>query len=67
MATDMTDDEIMSLAMTYASSFSALETASYSVPAKGAYKDEMIRGMAVKVPDLYENKKLIFEEYLPLS
>ena len=22
---------------------------------------------AVKVPDLYENKKLIFEEYLPLS
>lgn len=66
MATDMTEDEIMSLALTLAASFSELETESYSVPAEGTYKDAMIRGMAVKVPDLPEIQKLIFEEYLPL-
>ena len=66
MATDMTEDEIMSLALTLAASFSELETESCSVPAEGTYKDAMIRGMAVKVPDLPEIQKLIFEEYLPM-
>lgn len=66
MATDMTDDEIMTLAMTLASSFSEIEISSYTVPAEETYKNAMIRGMAVLVPDLYEIKKLIFEEYLPM-
>lgn len=66
MATDMTDDEIMTLAMTLASSFSEIEISSYIVPAEGTYKNAMIREMAVLVPDLYEIKKLIFEEYLPM-
>lgn len=66
MSTDMTDDEIMTLALTLASSFSELKTQSYSVPSQGNYENATIRGMAVLVPDLYEIKKLIFEEYLPL-
>lgn len=66
MATDMTEDEIMSLALTLASSLSELETESYAVPTEGTYKDAMIRGMAVKVPDLPEIQELIFEEYLPI-
>ena len=37
-----------------------------TVPAEGTYKNEMIRGMAVLVPDLAEIRKLIFEEYLPI-
>lgn len=66
MATDMTEDEIMTLALTLASSFSEIETESYTVPAEGTYENAKIRGMAVLVPDLYEIKKLLFEEYLPM-
>lgn len=66
MTTDMTEDEIMTLALTLASSFSEIEISSYIVPAEGTYKDAMIREMAVLVPNLYEIKKLIFEEYLPM-
>lgn len=66
MSTDMTEDEIMTLALTLASSFSEIETSSYIVPSEGTYKNAVIRGMAVLVPDLYEIKKLIFEEYLPI-
>ncbi len=66
MSTDMTDDEIMTLALTFASSFQNVEIKSYIVPTEGTYKNAMIRGMAVLVPDLYEIKKLIFEEYLPM-
>lgn len=66
MATDMTDDEMMTLALTFASSFQNVEISSYTVPAEGTYKNATIRGMAVLVPDLYKIKKLIFEEYLPM-
>lgn len=66
MATDMTQDEMMTLALTFASSFHNVEVKSCIVPAEGTCKNAMIRGMAVLVPDLYEIKKLIFEEYLPM-
>ncbi|MBQ2903037.1 MAG: LCP family protein [Clostridia bacterium] len=66
MATDMTEDEIMTLALTLASSFSEIEISSCIVPAEGTYKNATVRGMAVLVPDLYKIKKLIFEEYLPM-
>lgn len=66
MSTDMTEDEMMTLALTFAASFQNVEIKSYIVPAEGTYKNAMIRGMAVLVPDLYEIKKLIFEEYLPM-
>ncbi len=66
MSTDMTDDEVMTLALTLASSFEELETQSHSIPSQGNYENATIRGMAVLVPNLYEIKKLIFEEYLPM-
>lgn len=66
MSTDMTEDEIMTFALTLAGSFSEIEINSYAVPSQGNYTSETIRGMAVLVPDLEEIRKLIFEEYLPL-
>ena len=66
MSTDMTEDEMMTLALSFASSFRDIETESHIVPEEGTYKNAMIREMAVLVPDLYEIKKLIFEEYLPM-
>ncbi|MBR3780696.1 MAG: LCP family protein [Clostridia bacterium] len=66
MSTDMTDDEVMTLALTLASSFGELETQSHSIPSQGNYENATIRGMAVLVPNLCEIKKLIFEEYLPM-
>ena len=66
MTTDMTEDEIMTFALTLASSFEKLEINSYAVPSQGNYTSETIRDMAVLVPNLEEIRKLIFEEYLPL-
>lgn len=66
MATDMTEDELTTLALTFASAFQDIETESYFVPAEGTYQNATIKEMAVLVPNLYEIKKLIFEEYLPM-
>lgn len=66
MSTDMTEDEIMTFALTLAGSFAEIEINSYAVPSQGNYTSETIRGMAVLVPDLEEIRKLIFEEYLPM-
>ena len=66
MTTDMTDEELMSFALNLASSLSELKIENYGVPSNGNYQNAMINGMAVLVPDLYEIKKLIFEEYLPI-
>ena len=66
MTTDMSDDVLMSFAFNLASSLSELKIETYGVPSEGNYKNATINGMAVLVPDLYEIKKLIFEEYLPM-
>ena len=66
MTTDMTDEELMSFAFNLASSLSELKIENYGVPSSGNYQNATINGMAVLVPDLYEIKKLIFEEYLPV-
>lgn len=66
VTTDMSNSQITSLALKYAPSLASLNITTHSVPAKGTYRSAMIRGMAVLVPDLYEIKKLIFEEYLPV-
>lgn len=66
MTTDMADDELMSFAFNLAMSLSDLKIETYGVPSDGNYQNATINGMAVLVPDLYEIKKLIFEEYLPL-
>jgi anionic cell wall polymer biosynthesis LytR-Cps2A-Psr (LCP) family protein len=66
MSTDMTDDEIMTFALTLASSLSEIKTQSYSIPAEETYKNATVREMAVLVPDLEKIRELIFEEYLPM-
>ena len=66
MTTDMSEDVLMSFSFNLASSLSELKIENYGVPSEGNYKNATINGMAVLVPDLYEIKKLIFEEYLPL-
>lgn len=66
MTTDMSDDVLLSFAANLAASLSELEIENYGIPSSGNYQNATINGMAVLVPDLYEIKKLIFEEYLPL-
>jgi len=66
MTTDMSEEELMSFAFNLASSLSELKIENYGVPSSGNYQNATINGMAVLVPDLYEIKKLIFEEYLPV-
>lgn len=67
ISTDMQDDVLLSFAASLAASLSELEIEQYGVPSEGNYKNATINGMAVLIPDLYEIKKLIFEEYLPLQ
>lgn len=66
ITTDMSNVQITSLAVKYAPSLASLKIETHSVPGSGSYRNAMIRGMAVLVPDLYEVKKQIFEEYLPV-
>lgn len=66
ISTDMAEDILLSFAANLAASLSELEIEQHGVPSEGNYKNATINGMAVLVPDLYEIKKLIFEEYLPL-
>lgn len=66
VTTDMADEDMLMFAASLAASLSDLKIETYSVPSDGNYKNATINGMAVLVPDLYEIKKLIFEEYLPI-
>jgi len=66
-STDVEQETLMMLAMQYAASIDDMEISSYRIPADGAYTNATVREMAVLIPDLSENKKHIFEEYLPLN
>lgn len=65
VATDMDSDSLMSLAAQLAASLDELEVSTHCIPAEGAYKNATVREMAVLIPDIEKNRKLIFEEYLP--
>ena len=67
IATDMSDEQLMNLAMQLASALDDLDVSTYCVPVEGTYKNATVRGMAVLIPDIDKNKKMIFEEYLPLN
>ncbi len=67
LSTDMSNSQIMRIAIKYAPALASLNISTHSIPAEGTYKDASIRGMAVLVPDLYETKKLLFEEYMPFN
>lgn len=66
VTTDMTDEDLFMFAASLAASLPELDVKTYGVPSDGNYRNATIDGMAVLVPDLYEIKKLIFEEYLPM-
>ncbi len=66
VTTDMSNYQITSLAMQYAPALASLKMSAHSIPASGTYTNAMIRGMSVLVPNLYEAKKILFEEYLPM-
>jgi LCP family protein required for cell wall assembly len=67
LKTDMSNSQIMSLAIKYASSMSGFAIATYHVPAGDCYQSAMIRGMAVLVPDLPKIRQQLFNEYLPIQ
>ncbi|MBQ3045879.1 MAG: LCP family protein [Clostridia bacterium] len=66
ITTDMADEDLLSFAASLAASLSELKVENYGIPSQGNYRNETINGMMVLVPDLYEIKKLLFEEYLPI-
>ncbi len=66
ISTDMSDEEITSVAIQYAPALANLEISMYHVPENGFYKNATVRGMDVLIPDLAKIKKAIFEEYYTL-
>lgn len=59
VATDMTDRQIMALAMDILPILKDLTITTQHIPAEGAYTSARIRGMSVLVPDLEENRKIL--------
>lgn len=67
ITTDMSNSQIMQYALKYAPALNGLKVSTHYVPAPGSYRNAMIRGMAVLVPDLAKIRTALKEEYLPLS
>lgn len=67
VTTDMNDEQLMTLAAQLASALDGLEVSTHCIPAEGAYKNATVREMAVLIPDIEKNRRIIFEEYLPQS
>lgn len=66
ISTDMSNTQIMSLAMQFAPKMANIQLSSYYVPPRDAYQSAMIRGMAVLVPDRAKIRDYLRYEYLPL-
>lgn len=67
ITTDMSNNEIISLAMKLVSKLSELNIEQYSVPENGSYRDAVIKKMMVLVPDKAKIRQLLIEKYLPLN
>lgn len=61
MTTDMSNSEIMSIAMELFPILGELELETKRIPADGTYTNSTIRGMAVLVPDLPANCEILAE------
>lgn len=59
ITTDLTESEIMGYAMELLPLLSDLQISTQQIPAEGAYKMTMIRGMSVLLPDLEKNRQII--------
>lgn len=66
ITTDMSNTQIMSLAMTFAPKLTNVQLSSYYVPPRDSYQSARIRGMAVLVPDRAKIREYLKYEYLPL-
>lgn len=59
LTTDMTTSEIFGYALDIAPLLKDLKVSTVQIPAEGAYKMTMIRGMSVLLPDLEKNNKIL--------
>lgn len=59
ITTDMNNNDIVQYIAKIFPILTELEVTTQSIPAEGAYKSAMIRGMAVLVPDMEENRQLL--------
>lgn len=63
VVTDMSNGEIVSLAMEIAPVLSELTVVTQRIPADGEYRSVMIDGMAVLLPDLEGNRQVLVEAF----
>ena len=61
LTTDMSDAEIMSLAMDIFPILDELELKTQQIPAEGTYRMSMVNGMSVLIPDLTANGEILAE------
>ena len=61
VVTDMSNTDIINLAMEVAPMLSDMTVVAQRIPADGAYESVMIEGMAVLLPDLEANRQLLVE------
>lgn len=61
VVTDMSNAEIVSLAMELAPILSELTIVTQRIPADGEYQSVMISGMAVLLPDLEDNRQILVD------
>ncbi len=66
ISTDMSNTQIMGLAMQFAPKMANVQLSSYYVPPRDSYQSAMIRGMAVLVPDRAKIREYLKYEYLHL-
>ncbi len=67
IVTDMSNEEIMSIAMKLIPMLRSLDISTYHVPGEDAYRSAKINGMAVLIPDKAMIRQQLNEEYLPLK
>ena len=61
VTTDMTNADILNYIAIFAPLLTDLEITTQHIPAEGTAQNVMIRGMAVKVPDYEENRRILME------
>lgn len=65
ITTDMSNFDIIKTAASLIPLLKDLKIQTQHIPAAGTYKSAMIRGMAVLVPDLEANRKILVESLVP--
>lgn len=61
VTTDMTNADMLKYLVTFFPLLKDLQITTQHIPANGTAQDVMIRGMAVKVPDFEENRRILME------